>query len=132
MSGDFGPSRIWPRMSVARETGREEKASMFHDMRESLCAQKVSMFGDVRESLCITWLCAFLKGMGAHLRVERLKTERVRESLSVTMADWQMRVPSNTWVVGQRFISGYCDNNESYSIVRKSKMKNVSSLIATV
>ena len=44
------------------------------------------MFGDVRESICVTWLCAFLKGMGAHLRVERLKTERVRLSLSVTMA----------------------------------------------
>ena len=34
MSEDFGPSRIWPRMSLAREMGREEKASMFHVMRE--------------------------------------------------------------------------------------------------
>jgi len=75
-------------MSFARETGREEKASMFHDMRESLCVQKVSMFGDARESLCVTWLCAFLKGMGAHLRVEWLKAERVRQSLSVIM-EWR-------------------------------------------
>ena len=73
-------------MSLARETGREEKASMFHDTRESLCVQKVSMFRDVRESLCVTWSCAFRKGMGAQLRVERLKAERVRQSLSVTMA----------------------------------------------
>jgi len=67
-------------MSLARETGREEKASIFHDMRER------SMFGEVRESLCVTWLCAFLKGMGAHLWVERLKAERVRHTLSVTMS----------------------------------------------
>ena len=60
-------------MSLARETGREEKAPMFHDMRESLCVQKVSMFRDVRKSLCVTWLCAFRKGMGAQLRVEGLK-----------------------------------------------------------
>jgi hypothetical protein len=72
-------------MSLARETGREEKASMFHDMRESLCVQKVSMFRDVRESLCVTWLCAFPKGMGAHIRVEWLKAERVRQSLLVTI-----------------------------------------------
>lgn len=59
---------------------------MFHDMRESLCIRKVSMLGDVREGLCITWLCAFLEGMGSHLRMERLKAERVRQSLLVTMA----------------------------------------------
>ena len=59
---------------------------MFHDMRESLCIQKVSLFRGVRESLRITWLCAFPKGMGAHIRVERLKAERVRQSLLVTMA----------------------------------------------
>jgi hypothetical protein len=52
ISGGFGPLRIWSRMSLARETGREEKASMFYDMRESLCIQKVSTFRDVRESLC--------------------------------------------------------------------------------
>lgn len=64
ISGDFGPSRIWLRMSLAREMGREEKASMFHDVRESLwlCA-----FLDVGESF---WLCAFFKGMGAQFRVE--------------------------------------------------------------
>lgn len=70
MSGDFGAARIWLRMSFARETGRGEKASRFHD---------------VRESRCVTWLGAFLRGMGAHLRVEWLKAERVRQSLSVTM-----------------------------------------------
>jgi hypothetical protein len=42
----------------------------------------VSMFRDVRESLCVTWLC---EGMGAHIRVERLKAERVRQSLLVTI-----------------------------------------------
>jgi hypothetical protein len=88
ISGDFGPSRIWPRMSLACEMGHEEKALMFHDMRERLCVQ-VSMFGEVRESLCVTWLCAFLKGMGAHLRVERLKAElRVCQSLLATMSFW--------------------------------------------
>ena len=70
ISGDFGPSRIWPRMSLAREMAREEKASMFHDVRESLCA---------------TWLCAFLEDTGAHIRVEGLKAERVRQSLLVAM-----------------------------------------------
>jgi hypothetical protein len=69
-------------MSLARETGREEKASMFHDMRESLCVS--SMFRDVREMLCVTWLC---EGIGVHIRVERLKAERVRQSLLVTMAE---------------------------------------------
>ena len=69
-------------MSLAREMGREEKASMFHDRRESLCVQ-VSMFRDVRESFCVTWVCFFLKGMGSHLRVEQLKAERVRQSLLV-------------------------------------------------
>jgi len=70
ISGDFGPSRIWPRMSLARETARDEKASMFHDMRESLC---------------VTWPCVFLEDTGAHIRVERLKAERVRQSLLVAM-----------------------------------------------
>ena len=55
ISGDFGASRIWPRMSLARETGREEKASTFHD---------------VRESLCVTLFCAFLEDTGTHLRVD--------------------------------------------------------------
>ena len=59
-------------MSLARETGRKEKASMFHDMRENLC---------------VTWLCAFLQGMGAHLRVELLKAERVRQILLLTMVE---------------------------------------------
>ena len=68
ISGDFGPSRIWPRMSLAREMAREEKASMFQD---------------VRESLCMTW---FLEDTGAHFRVEGLKAERVRQSLLVAMA----------------------------------------------
>jgi hypothetical protein len=54
ISGDFGPSRIWLRMSLARATGREEKASMFHDTRERLCVP--SIFRDVREGLCATWL----------------------------------------------------------------------------
>jgi uncharacterized protein YcbX len=62
-------------MSLAREMAREEKASMFHDMRESLC---------------VTWLCAFLEEMGTHLRVGGLKAERVRQSLLVAMAVcWQ-------------------------------------------
>ena len=74
-------------MSLARETGREEKASMFHDVRESLRVQGVSMFRfrDVRESPCVTWLCAFLQGMGSHPRVEWLKAERVRQSLLVAI-----------------------------------------------
>ena len=42
ISGDFGPSRIWQRMSLARETAREEKASTFHDIRENLCATWVT------------------------------------------------------------------------------------------
>ena len=71
ISGDFGPFRICLKMSLAREMGREEKASMFHDMRESFC---------------VTWLCAFCKGMGARLRVEWLEAEKVRQSLLVTMA----------------------------------------------
>ena len=73
-------------MSLARETGREEKASMFHDTIESLCAREVSMFRGVGKSLCATWLCAFPEGMGAHVRAERLKAEKVRKSLLVTMA----------------------------------------------
>ena len=72
-------------MSLAREMGREEKASMFHDMRESLCVRKVSTCRDVGESLCVTWLCASREGMGAHVPAERLKAERVRKSLLVTM-----------------------------------------------
>jgi uncharacterized protein YcbX len=71
ISGDFSPSRIWPRMSLAREMAREEKASMFHDMRENLW---------------VTWLCAFLEDTGAHLRIEGLKAERVRHSQLVAMA----------------------------------------------
>jgi len=71
-------------MSLVRETGREEKASIFHDTRESL--PDVSMFRDVGEGLCASWLSGFLEGMGAHVRVERLKAERVRKSLLVTMA----------------------------------------------
>lgn len=58
-------------MSLARETTREEKASMFHDVRESFCA---------------TWLCTFLEDMGAHIQVEKLKAERVRQSLLAAMA----------------------------------------------
>ena len=53
-------------MSLARETAREEKASMFHD---------------VRESLCVTWLCAFLEDTSTHIRVEASKAESVRQSL---------------------------------------------------
>ena len=34
-------------MKLAREMGREEKALMFHEVRESRGA---------RESLCVTWL----------------------------------------------------------------------------
>jgi hypothetical protein len=86
ISGDFDSSRIWLRMSLARETGRGEKASMFHDMRESPCVQEVSMLRNVGENLCVTWLCTFRKGMGSQLRVDRLKAERVRQSLLVTMA----------------------------------------------
>jgi hypothetical protein len=80
ISGYFGPSRIWLRMSLAREMAREEEASIFHDMRESLC---------------VTWLCAFLEYTGAHIRVEGLKAERVRNSLLVTMAGcWK---PGSFW-----------------------------------
>jgi hypothetical protein len=43
--GLFGPpSRMWLRSE--REAGREEKAPMFHDTRESVC-------------VCVTWRCAF-------------------------------------------------------------------------
>lgn len=68
---------------MARETGREEKASMFHDTRESLCVEEVLMFCDVRECLWVTWLCVLLRGKGAHFRVEWLKADRVRQILSV-------------------------------------------------
>ena len=85
ISGGFGPSRIWSRISLARETGREEKASIFHDMREKLWVKRVSMFRDVRESFWVTRLCALRKGMGAQLWVEWLKAERVRQSLLVAM-----------------------------------------------
>jgi uncharacterized protein YcbX len=61
ISGDFGPSRILPRMSLAREMACEEKASMFHG---------------VRENLCVTWACAFLEDTGVHIRVEGLKAGR--------------------------------------------------------
>lgn len=76
-------------MSLARETGRGEKASMFHEKRESVGVVQVSMLRDARdarEGLGVPWLCAFLKGMGTHLRVEWLKAERVRQILLVTMA----------------------------------------------
>jgi hypothetical protein len=43
-------------MSLARETACEEKASMFHDVRE-------------RVSGCVTWLCALVKDMGVFIRV---------------------------------------------------------------
>src|SRR5258708_7611434 len=78
ISGDFGPLRIWSRMSLARTTGREEKASMFHDTRERGCVQGAWMFDEVRVGLCAT-------GMGAHAWVERLKTERVRKNLLAAM-----------------------------------------------
>ena len=47
------------------------------------------MFRDVRESLCVTLLCASLEGIGAHVPAERLKAERVRKSLLVTMTGRQ-------------------------------------------
>ena len=47
-------------MSLAREMAREEKASMFHDMRRNLW---------------VTRLCAFLEDTGAHIRVEGLNVE---------------------------------------------------------
>ena len=62
---------------------------MFHDTRESLCFQEASVFGDVRENLCVTWLCASLKGMGAHVPAVRLKAERARKSVLVTMMERQ-------------------------------------------
>ena len=68
-------------MSLARATGREEKASMFHDMRESFG----SLLGEVREDSCVSWLSAFPKGIGAQLRVGRLKAERVRQILLLAM-----------------------------------------------
>jgi len=55
-------------MSLARETAREEKASMFRD---------------VRETLCVTWLCAFLEDTGAQVRVEGLKAEKVRQRTTI-------------------------------------------------
>ena len=58
-------------MSLAREMAREEKASMFHDMKQNLW---------------MTRLCAFLEDTGAHIRVEGLKAERVRQSRLVAMA----------------------------------------------
>ena len=76
---------------MARETGREEKASMFHDMRESLCVEKVSAFRDARESFWGIWICAFFKRMGAHLRMERLNSDRVRQSLLVVTSAMDQR-----------------------------------------
>jgi len=91
ISGDFGPSssRIWLRMSLARETGREEKASMFQVIRDSVFDFD---FDCVCVCVCVyvTSLCAFLfpflEGMGVHVRVEELKMESARQSLLVTAA----------------------------------------------
>ena len=72
-------------MSLVREIGREENASMFHDIKERLCVE-VLIFSEAVESLCVAWLCVFFPGIGAHLLVEWLKAERVRQSLLATMA----------------------------------------------
>lgn len=74
------------RMSLARAMGREEKASMFHDTRESVGLEMVSTLRGVREAgvrerLWVTWHCALLERMGAQRRAEWWKAERVRQSL---------------------------------------------------
>ena len=69
MSGYLDPSRIPLRSSLARATGREEKASMFCVMREKR---------DVSANCCIAWLGACLENTGAHSRLDGLKPERWR------------------------------------------------------
>ena len=49
-------------MSWVRETDREEKATMFHDTRESVCVRAVPMFRGVGEAALLR---AFPNGMGA-------------------------------------------------------------------
>lgn len=47
-----------------------------------------------REGPWVTWCCALLEGMAPQRRVERLKAERVRQSLRVAMVvmleSWEM------------------------------------------
>jgi len=69
MSGRLAFSRIPPRMSLARATGREEKASKFHVMRER---------SGTRASCCDTWLGAYLEDTGSQSRADDLNAERVR------------------------------------------------------
>jgi len=69
MSGHLDSSRIPPRSSLARATGREEKASKFCVMREKR---------GVRASCCVTRLSVHLEDTGAHSRLGGLKAERVR------------------------------------------------------
>jgi hypothetical protein len=78
ISEDLCPSRIWLRRCLARATGLEERASMFHDVI-------VRGLG----TLCSTCFCAFLflGGSGAHLWVEELNMESVRQTLLVVMAE---------------------------------------------
>lgn len=85
-------------MSLARAAGRGEKASMFHETRESLGAETALTLDGVRggdggedgervdgEREGPAWYCVFLEGMGPQRRVEWLKAERVRQSLSAVM-----------------------------------------------
>ena len=77
ISEDLCSSRIWLRTCLARETGREERASIFHDVI-------VRGLG-----ICVTCLCAFLfpSGNGAHLRVEELNAESLLETLLMVMVE---------------------------------------------
>lgn len=49
MSGDFGGSRMWVNMRLAREMGRGEKASRFHDVRERVGVLGVLVFDEEGE-----------------------------------------------------------------------------------
>ena len=77
MSGRLEISSISPRSSLARATGRGEKASKFCIMREKR---------DVKARCCVTWLGETLEDTSAHSRLDGLKAERVRwQSLLAAM-----------------------------------------------
>ena len=77
MSGRLDSSRRPSRSSLARATGREERAFKFCVMRETW---------DLRGSCFVTWFSADFEDTGAHSRSDGLKAERVRwQSLLATM-----------------------------------------------
>ena len=47
MSGNFGPLRMWSRMSSERATGLDWEAWIFQDVRESVCWARRRPLGDM-------------------------------------------------------------------------------------